>query len=136
MPLQIRENRADVSRPGGHFERHELLDGFAVAQVVARRSDVVHPVRDEHDLRPVAVLAQLFDPAVQIPDDDVTVDDALAIEPQHHPEHAVRAGMLRSHVEDELAGVKHFSFQLSAFSSQLSALSSASAPDDWLIADS
>ena len=70
-----------------------------VAEVVAGRGDVVHPVGDEHDLRPVAVLAQLLDAAVQIADHDVAVDDALAVEPQHDPQHAVRARMLRPHVE-------------------------------------
>src|SRR3989442_4432905 len=44
---------------------------------------------------------------MQISDPHIGADDALAIQPQHHPQHAVRARMLRPHVEDELVGVEH-----------------------------
>ena len=106
-PLQLAEDRPHVARAPRHLDRHQLLDRLAVADVVGRRRDVVHAVGEQDDLRPVAVLAQLLDAAVQIADHDVGVDDLLAIEPQHDPQHAVRAGMLRAHVDHELVGVEH-----------------------------
>ena len=106
-PLQLAEDRAHVARAPRHLDRHQLLDGLAVADVVGRRRDVVHPVGQQDDLRPVAVLAQLLDAAVQVADDDVGVDDLLAVEAQHHAQHAVRARMLRAHVDHQLVGVEH-----------------------------
>ena len=104
--LQLGENRADVAGAAGHLDLHQLLDGLAVAQIVRGRRHVVHPVGQQNDLRPVPVLAQLLDAAVDVADDDVGVDHPLAVEPQHHPEHAMRAGVLRAHVDDELVGVE------------------------------
>src|SRR5204863_8706992 len=66
-----------------------------------------HAVGEQHALRPFAVLAPLLDAAVQVADDDVAVDDLLAVEPQHHAQHAVRARMLRAHVVHELVRVEH-----------------------------
>ncbi len=106
-PLQLAEDRPDVARAARHLERHQLLDRLAVADVVGGRRDVVHAVGQQDDLRPVAVLAQLLDAAMEIADDDVGVDDLLAVETQHHAQHAVRAGMLRAHVDHELVGVEH-----------------------------
>ncbi len=57
-------------------------------------------------------------PAVQVADDHVGVDDAFAVEAQHDPEHAVRARVLRTHVDDELVrleyGISHESFDFLA----------------------
>ena len=47
-----------------------------------------------------AVLARFSMPRVQVPDDDVGTDHALAVESQHDPQHAVGARVLRSHVQD------------------------------------
>ena len=105
-PLQLAENRAHVARAPRHLDRHQLLDRLAVADVAGRGGDVVHPVGQQDDLRPVAVLAQLLDAAVQIADDDVGVDDLLAVEPQHDAQHAVRARMLRAHVDHEFVGIE------------------------------
>ena len=106
-PLQLAERHADVARAPRHLELHQLLDRLAVADVVGRRRDVVHAVGQQDDLRPVAVLAELLDAAMQVADDDLGVDHLLAIEAQHHAQHAVRAGMLRSHVDDQLFRVEH-----------------------------
>src|SRR5436190_14168754 len=97
--LQLAENRADVARAPRHFDLHQLLDRLAVADVVRRSGHVVHPVGQKNDLRPVAVLAQLLDAAMQIADDDFCVHHLLAVQTQHDPQHAVRARMLRPHVD-------------------------------------
>ena len=105
--LQLAQNRPHVPRAPRHFDRHQLLDGLAVADIVRGRCHVVHPIGEQDDLRPVAILAQLLDAAVQVADHDVAVDDVLAVQPQDDAQHAVRARMLRPHVEHQLIGVEH-----------------------------
>src|SRR4051812_13333655 len=45
------------------------------------------------------VLAELFSAAVQVADNRIAISDQLAVELEHHAQHAVRAGVLRTHVE-------------------------------------
>ena len=94
--LELGEHGADVARARRHLQAHQLLDRLAVAKVVARGRHVVDAIGDEDDLLVVALLAELLDAAVQVADHDVGVNDALAIQPQHDTQHAVRAGMLRT----------------------------------------
>jgi hypothetical protein len=106
-PLQLAEDRPHVARAARHLDPHHLLDRLAVADVARRGGHVVHAVGQQDDLRPVAVLAELLDATVQVADHDVAVHDLLAVEPQHHAQHAVRARMLRAHVDHQLVGVEH-----------------------------
>jgi hypothetical protein len=48
------------------------------------------------------VLPDLLGAAVQVADVRLDLRDDLAVGPQHQPEHAVRAGMLRPHVDEHL----------------------------------
>src|SRR5437764_10838910 len=57
----------------------QAIEGLAIADVVGGRRDVVHAVGEEDDLRPVAVLAQLLDPAMQVADDHVRADHFFAV---------------------------------------------------------
>src|SRR5258706_6958833 len=106
-PLQLAENRADVPRAARHLDLEQLLDRLAVADVARRSGHVIHAIGEQDDLGPVAVFAQLLDAAVQVAHHHVRVDDLFAVQPQYDPQHAVRAGMLRTHVEHEFAGVEH-----------------------------
>src|SRR5262249_21228630 len=85
------------------------LDRLAVAEVVARGGDVIHPIGDEYDLRVVALLAELLDAAMEVANHHVRIDDPFPIEVQHYPQHAMRARVLRSHVENELRSLEHYS---------------------------
>ena len=105
--LQLAEDRPDVAGAPRHFELEQLLHRLAVADVARGSRHVIHAVRQQDDLRPVAVLAQLLDAAMEISHHDVRVDDLFAVEAQHHAQHAVRAGMLRPHVDHELVRVEH-----------------------------
>ena len=96
-----------VRRAPRHLELEQLLHRLAVAEVGCRRRNVVHAIRQQDDLRPVAVLAELLDAAMEVAHDDVGVDHLLAVEAQHHAQDAVRARMLRPHVEHQLVGVEH-----------------------------
>ena len=118
-PLQLGEDRPDVARAPGHLERHQLLDGLAVAEVVAGRGDVVHPIGDEDDLHPVALLAQLLDAAMQVADHHVGADHPFTVEAQDDPEHPVSAGVLRTHVDDELARLELSSLVSSVIGSRV-----------------
>ncbi len=63
------------------------------------RGQVVHPVGVGNPLPRREVLADLLRAAVQIADVRRDLGDDFAVGPQHQPQHAVRAGMLRSHVD-------------------------------------
>ena len=106
-PLQLAQRHPDVPRAPRHLELHQLLDRLAVADVVGRCRDVIHAIGQQDDLRPVAVLAELLDAAMEIADDDLGVDDLFPVETEHHPQHAVRAGMLGPHVDDQLFRIEH-----------------------------
>jgi hypothetical protein len=105
-PLQLAHDGAQIAGATGHLDRHQLLDGLAIADVVRRCGDVIHAIGEQHDLRPVPALAEFLDPAMQIPDHDIAAHHPLAIETQHDPQHAMRAGVLRPHVDHELVGIE------------------------------
>jgi len=48
------------------------------------------------------VLGNLLIAPVQIPQLRHALDDGLPIQPQQHPQHAVRGGMLRTHVQHHI----------------------------------
>jgi hypothetical protein len=51
----------------------------------------------------VGVLAQLLDAAMEVAEDRVEVDDLLAVDLHHDPEHAMRRGVVRPDVDEHLA---------------------------------
>jgi hypothetical protein len=54
------------------------------------------------------MLSQLLRAPVQVADDRVAIDDQLAVEFQHNPQHAMGTGVLWAHVESHqaLAGLQ------------------------------
>ena len=68
-----------------------------------QRADVLERVDLADDLVVVGVLAQLLDAAVEVAEDRVEVDDLLAVELEHDPQHAVGRRVLRAHVDEHLA---------------------------------
>ena len=67
-------------------------------------AEVVHPLDERDDLLPLLLLGGLLDAGVQEPDRRVGRDDGLAVELEHQPQHAVRAGVLRPHVDGHRLG--------------------------------
>ena len=65
---------------------------------------IVHPVGVGNPLPRREILADLFGTAMQIADVRRAFRNDLAVGPQHQPQHAVRAGMLRAHVDQHLVG--------------------------------
>ncbi len=104
--LQLRQNGANHSRARRRFHDQQLFNGFAVAQPVADRSDIVHAVYIGSELLIRPVLGDLLYAAVQIPDHAFGADDAFAVQLELHAQNAMRGGMLRTHVQDELISSK------------------------------
>ena len=86
-------------------DTEQPFDTQAVGSLVEKRRQVVHPGHERHALRPGAVLEVLLDAGVQIADAATGFDDRLAFDLQDQPQHAVRRGVLRAHVDhDALTG--------------------------------
>ena len=93
-PLQLRQDHADVRGARGHRDPHHPLHRADQRLVVGRRRGVVHAVGVRN--RPVVGLAleDLLGAAVEVADDRLGVDDPLAVELHHHPQHPVRGRVL------------------------------------------
>ena len=83
-----------------------FLDGFAVAETIRNRRNVVHPVQGRKELAVGLVLAQLFDATMQITDHAFGVQNTLTVELELDLQHAVSGGMLRPHADRNFAGIE------------------------------
>src|SRR5262249_2344387 len=73
----------------------------AVGSLVEQRRQVVRPSAERDALRPGTELHVLLNAGVQVADDRAQLGDGLPVQGQDQPEHSVRGGMLRPHVDDE-----------------------------------
>ena len=78
--LQLGEQHPDVAGARRHHQPDQLLDRADVGEVVGRRRHVVHAVGVRHVLEERVELEQLLGAAVEVADDRVAVDDALAVD--------------------------------------------------------
>ena len=101
--LRHRPRRRGAARPPGRTPGVRL------------RAEVVHPLDERDHLLPLLLLGGLLDARVQVADRRLGPDDGLAVELQHEPQHAVRAGVLRPHVDGHRLGAefRHRPFRLS-----------------------
>ena len=79
-------------------------DGEHDAELVGERRQPVVPVGQHDDLPVVAHLEQLLGAAVHVADDRLRGHDALAVEHEPQPQHAVRGRVLRPDVEHHVLG--------------------------------
>ena len=82
-----------------HLDAEQLLHGQREADVGRQRAEVVHAVRVGDELQVGAVLGDLLHSAVQIAQMRDALDDALAVELEHQPQHAVGRRVRRPHVD-------------------------------------
>ena len=104
--LQLGHDHADGVDVRADLDLEQALHGQRVAEGVAHRGHVVHPVRVGDDARIVDALRVLLEAAVQVPDVGPRRAHDLAVRAQLQPQHPVRGGMLGPHVEDHLVGVE------------------------------
>ena len=106
---QLRHDHADVL---GAFRRRvlftqQLFDCDRIGQVVGHRTDVVQPVGVRHVHQVRVALADLLMVAMEITHLRLQRHDGLAFQFDDHAKHAVGAGVLRTHVDDQPIGLEH-----------------------------
>ena len=97
---QFRHDGADHFATRGWFDAKEALDAGVERNVIDDRRDVIHPADGAHVLVVVVVLAEFFEPGVQVADVRGDARDAFAIKLHDQAQRGVRGRMLRSDVED------------------------------------
>ena len=107
--VQLRQDDADVVGPLRRFDAGQLLHGQHVAELGVELGQVIGAVLIADRLAVVAVLGQLLSAAVHVADDRVHVHHLLAIDGEHHSEHAVGSRVLRPHVDVDVYRLQVFS---------------------------
>ncbi len=98
-PGELAADDTDRAAAFGHLEVEQLLDREHDADVRRQRREVVHPVGVGDELQVGAVLGDLLHAAVQVAEVRHALTDALAVELQHQPQHAVGRRVRRPHVD-------------------------------------
>ena len=96
---QLGEQHADRLGALRRLDPQQLLGRQAQPQVVRHRRQVVHAVGLRDGLGVGLVLGLLLHAGVEVADDRLGTYHRLAIQLEHHPEHAVGRRVLRPHVE-------------------------------------
>ena len=104
-PVQLGEQRPRPDRALGNLHAEHALDGQHDAQLVGERRQPVVAVGEHDDLPVVARLEELLGAAVHVADDRLGVLDALTVEDEPQPEHAVRGGVLRADVQHHVGAL-------------------------------
>ena len=95
---------------GGHVSGGTNPSSFSTASAQPRfmfmPGQVIEPVGIGDELPRREVLADLLRTAVQVADMRRQIADHFAVGPQHQPQHAVRARMLRAHVDQHLVAAE------------------------------
>ena len=100
-PLNLSHDRPDVFGPFRDRDAHQFFNGTHVGVIVRHGAHVVQAIRMRNDLHVMEPFRKLLHATVQIPHVGNGLGDSLAVQFQHHAQHAVRAGMLRSHVQQQ-----------------------------------
>ncbi len=98
---ELAADDADELRAPRRPDPHQLLDGHHVAPLAVHAGEVLGAVDDGDVLVVGALLGELLLAAMQVADHRDDVLDELAVERDDEPQHAVRAGVLRPHVDDD-----------------------------------
>ena len=100
--VQLADQHAQMPAAFRHAVAHQLFDAQRPAEIHVHPGQVVHAVGVRNPLPRREILADLFRTAMQIADVRHDFGDDFAIGPQHEPQHAMRARMLRPHVDEHL----------------------------------
>ncbi|OQA95061.1 MAG: hypothetical protein BWY25_02581 [Chloroflexi bacterium ADurb.Bin222] len=99
---QFGHDDAEVLRPFGDFPAKQFFQRQAVSQAVCHPVDIIQAIREGEVLQPGVALADLLVIAMQISKNRLEVLYRLPVEPRHHTKDAVRAGMVRAEIDDQL----------------------------------
>ena len=102
-PVELGREHPDVLGPARDLHVEQLLERHDPGPLAEQRADVLERVEVADRLVVVGVLAELLDAAMQVAEDGVDVDDLLAVELEHDPQHAVGGRVLGTHVDEQLA---------------------------------
>src|SRR5258708_2541010 len=105
--LQLRQDGSNHARAGWGFHQEQFFDCFAISQAAADSRDVVHTVDVRSKLLICPILCNFLNAPVQISDDALGADYALAVELQLDAQNAVCGRMLLPHVDDQFIRTQH-----------------------------
>ena len=111
-PVELARQHPDVLGAARHLDVQEVLERHHRRPLAEQRADVLERVHLAVDVVVVRVLAQLLDAAVEVAEDRVEVDDLLAVDLEHDPQHAVRGRVLGPHVDEHLAVAERVELRL------------------------
>ncbi len=98
--VQLGDQHSQMPAALRHAVAHQLLDRQRPAEIHVHPGQVIHAVGVRNPLPRREILADLFRAAMQIADVRHNFGNDFAIGPQHEPQHAMRARMLRAHVDE------------------------------------
>lgn len=95
-----------------NLDAEQLLDRQREAHIVDAGRGVIEPVGVGETLGPGALLAHLFECAMEVADLDVAIGDSLAVQLEVELDGAVRGGMRRAHLQlhDLIGGIGSLDF--------------------------
>ena len=84
----------------GNLHPDQFLDSQRHAEVHVHSGQIIHPIRVRNPLDRAEILANLFSTSMQVPDVRSDLVDNFTISSQQQSQHAMCAGMLRSHIDE------------------------------------
>ena len=93
-------------RARGSLDVDQLLHRQAISKAIRDRRYIIHAIDIRRKLRVSAILGDLLDPPVQVPNHALDCFHPLAIQLQHQAQNAVRRRVLRPHVQHQLRGLQ------------------------------
>ena len=97
--LQFGHQHAQHIRPFGNFCLHQFFDGETVDEIVADVVEVVESIRHHQCFDVGLRLHVLFNTGMQKANVRDSANNGLTVELDDESQHAVCAGMLRSHIQ-------------------------------------
>ena len=103
-PTEFPDQHAEHHRFLRNLHADQLFDGQRHAEIHVHPGQVVHAVRVRDPLNRRQVLTDLLGTAVQVAQMRCDLVNDFPVRPEEQAQHAVRAGMLRPHVDEHLVG--------------------------------
>ena len=100
--LNLRDNRSQILGPFRDGHIHQLLNRPTVCKIIVHGTDIIQPIGVRNELVVGTVLRELFHSSVEEPHHRSGFDDPLAFQLKDNLQHPMRAGVLRTHIEQQL----------------------------------